>query len=56
MASDRNNLESYAVRWLDLANYELVRNDSPYFIAFDRLADEYRAAGTLGSGGLLELD
>lgn len=45
MASDRNNLDAYAARWLELANYDLVRDYNPYYVPFDTLAEEYRARG-----------
>ncbi len=45
MASDRNNLEAYARRWLELGKYDLVMNEGLYFTAFDSLAEDFRSRG-----------
>ena len=39
------SLEAYARRWLKLTNHELVRDENPYFVPYDQLAEQYKARG-----------
>ncbi len=45
LASDRNNPETYAQRWLELVNYDLVKDHNPYYVPFDAAVQDFASRG-----------
>lgn len=45
MASDRNSLDSYARRWMEIIAFASVGEENPWYVAYDSLAADFTARG-----------